>query len=195
MDYSAHEERFEKMRTILLAAAAFFAFALLIVLFFFIGPKPSKIKSKFREIETLQQKLISSQITAGELKNVQTLIQKNIALSAQDTLAKGASLPFLSDLTRVMDLLRINLVSLEPMAAFEEDGAVLTPYRMEIVCNYNQLAQLVNKMEKSPRFISVKAMKVDNYFSEYFSEEKSTIDQTTVSLEIQTLTLVKEKGL
>jgi Tfp pilus assembly protein PilO len=195
MDYSALEERYDKLRNILLGAAAFFAFALLIFLFFFIGPKPAKIKKQFSEIKTLQEKLISSQITARDLKNVQTLIQKNIALSAQDTLAKGASLPFLTDLTRVMDLLRINLVSLEPMAAFEEDGAVLTPYRMEIVCNYNQLAQLVNKMEKSPRFISVKALKVDNYFSEYFSEEKVSVDQTTVTLEIQTLTLVKERGM
>jgi len=187
-------EKYEKAARITLAVAGGLALIFFVVLFFFIGPMPGKIKRYHKEIETLQEKLISSQITARQMEHVRDLIQKNLAFSSQDTLAQGASLSFLKDLAKVMDKLKINLVSLEPLATVDQGTYIETPYRMEIVCNYHQLCQLVNKMEKSPRFISVKALKVENYFDDYFTEEKSTVDQCNVSMELHTLTLIKGKN-
>jgi hypothetical protein len=46
-------------------------------------------------------------------------------------------------------------------------------------------------MEKSPRLISIRGLKVENYFDEYFREDKTAPDQCTVNLELTTLTLIK----
>lgn len=191
MDYNALIERYARAGRAVLAAAGGLALLFLIVVFLLAGPRPGRIKAHYKEIQRLQEKLISSQITAREMNHVQNLIQKNLAFSAQDTLAQGASLSFLKDLARVLDKLKINLVSLEPLTPLDQGGSIETPYRMEIVCNYHQLCQLVNKMEKSPRFISVKALRVENYFDEYFAEDRGSADQCNVSLEVHTLTLLK----
>jgi Tfp pilus assembly protein PilO len=194
MDHAALTEKYAKATQITLAAAGGLALILLVELVFLVGPKPGKIRAYHREMQKLQEQLISSQITANKMEHVRDLIQKNLALSAQDTLAQGASLSFLKDLAKVLDRLKINMVSLEPLSPVNQSGYIEIPYRMEIVCNYHQLCQLINKMEKSPRFISVKALKVENYFDEYFTEEKPTLDQCNVSLEVHTLTLLKGKS-
>jgi Tfp pilus assembly protein PilO len=194
MDHAAIAEKYMKAARITLATAGGLALVFVVTVAFFIGPMPGKIRAYHKEIEKLQEKLISSQITARQMEHVSDLIQKNLAFSTQDTLAQGASLSFLKDLTKVLDKLKINLVSLEPLSPVDQGGYIETPYRLEIVCNYNQLCQLVNKMEKSPRFISVKALKVENYFDDYFAQDKPTMDQCNASMEVHTLTLIKGKN-
>jgi Tfp pilus assembly protein PilO len=183
--------KYEKALYVTLGIAATLALALLVMFSFVIGPKPERIKKHHIEIIKLQEKLISTQITANQLNHVQTLIKKNLAYSAMDTLAQGASLSFLKDLANVLDKLKINLISLEPVNTILRGEYIETPYRMELICNYHQLCQLVNKMEKSPRLISVKKLKVENYFDDYFSKTKYSMDQCNVSMEATTLTLIK----
>jgi Tfp pilus assembly protein PilO len=184
-------EKYARAQAVALGASAVLLLALLLTLFLLVAPKPGKIRRLHKDILTLQEKLISAQITTQQMDNVHTLIEKNLALSAQDTLARGASLSFLKDLTAVFDMLKINLVSLEPAKTLSKNGHIETPYRMEIICNYHQLCQLINKMEKSPRLISIRGLKVENYFDEYFREDKTAPDQCTAGLELTTLTLIK----
>jgi Tfp pilus assembly protein PilO len=154
--------------------------------------KPVKLKRLHAEISASQERLISAQITSQRLRHVQDLISNNLALSARDTLAQGASLTFLKDLAAVLDKLQITLLSLEPEKTASREDCIETPYRMEILCNYSQFAQLVNKMEKSPRLISLKAFEIKNDVSDYFGERKEGLDQCQISLRITTLTLLKK---
>ena len=191
MDAMDRIESTRKAMRAILAVAGGLMLLFLVVIFLLAGPRPGRIRAQYKEIQRLQENLISAEITSRRMNHVQSLIRKNLALSATDTLAQGASLSFLNDLAKVLDRLKINLVSLEPLMPVDLGGSVETPYRMEIVCNYHQLCQLVNKMEKSPRFISIRDLKVENYFDDYFAEDRNSADQCNVSLEVHTLTLLK----
>lgn len=166
--------------------------ALVLTLTFGLSGRPAAIRRLHGDIGRLQEKLISAQITSQRLVHVQRLVGSNLALSARDTLAQGASLSFLKDLTAVLDKLKITLVSLEPEKVSTKAKHLETPYKMELLCNYNQFVQLVNKMEKSPRLISIKSFDVKNDVNNYFSDHKEALDQCPITLSITTLTLVKK---
>jgi len=174
-----------------LGAAGFIAFVLLLFLFLSLGRRPQQIRAQAAINAQFQEKLISAQITSQELHHVQDLIDRNLAYSARDSLAMGASLSFLKDLTQVMDKLRINLISLDPKKVIRKKRFVETPYEMEILCNYHQLTQLINKMEQSPRLISIEAIEVENFLNHYFSDRRDAPDHCKVTLTLSTLTLVK----
>lgn len=174
--------------------AAGFLLALFLVHSFGLSAKPGAIRRLHRQIGEQQENLIRAQITSQQLRYVQELIDKNLAYSAHDSLAEGASLSFLKDLTGVLDLLRINLLSLEPQSVIKKPDYVETPYRLEMVCNFRQLCELVNKMEKSPRLISISEIELKNSWEDYFSDKRIIQDQCQVSLLVTTLTLIKRKS-
>lgn len=144
------------------------------------------------EIETLQKRLISAEITNSELDQVKKLIDGNIAHSEADSLAQGASLDFLRDLTNALDFYGIKLITLEPMSQRYSGDFVETPYKMVIECTYKQLCELENKMEKSTRLISLTEFTLENYLEEYFNGNKKDRNKAKVSLELTTLTLVRD---
>lgn len=158
-----------------------------------IGKKQREIKYLHGEITTLQKRLISAQITTSELDQVKKLIEENVANSEADTLAQGASLEFLKDLTEVLDALGIKLITLEPMNPRYEGDFIETPYKMVIESTYKQFCELENKMEKSSRLISLTEFTLENYLEEYFNGDKKSRDKAKISLELTTLTLVREK--
>jgi Tfp pilus assembly protein PilO len=167
--------------------------ALLIQHFVMARPRPAQIKRLHREIEGLQERLISAEITSRNLDRVQVLIQKNLAYSASDTLAQGASLNFLMDLHRVLDNLRITVVALEPRPVRKTGRFIETPYDLEILCDYRQFAELSDKMEKSPRLISIAAFELDNSLDKYFSDgSRPASGQCRIRMQISTLTLVRK---
>jgi Tfp pilus assembly protein PilO len=155
--------------------------------------QPSRIKALHREIGTLQEQLISAQITTRQLKSVQRLIEKNLAFSRTDTLAQGASLQFLIDLNRVFDNLGIQVLALQPKPVRDLGRFVETPYDVEITCDYGQLAQLISKMEKSPRLITVSSFSVDNSVEDFFNRDRSApVGACPIRLQITTLTLLRK---
>lgn len=169
---------------VLVLALQFFAFA---------APKPVRIKLLHRDIKALQERLISAQITSRNLEQVQNLIRKNLAFSASDTMAQGASLNFLMDLHRVLDNQRITVVTLEPRPVRKKGRFIETPYNLEILCDYSQFSHLADKMEKSPRLISITEFEMDNSLEAYFTEDSpSRAGQCRVKMQITTLTLVRK---
>ena len=62
----------------------------------------------------LNENLISAQILASQLDRVFTLFQENLALSKVDSLADDANLPFLNNLTDILDELDITLMGIKP---------------------------------------------------------------------------------
>ncbi len=75
---------------------------------------PRELESLNRKIEAKNEKLISAQILASELNLVAKLIDRNLAISAKDSLAQDASLPFLDYMTTLLEDHDIKLVTLEP---------------------------------------------------------------------------------
>ncbi|MEO6097612.1 MAG: hypothetical protein ABIW76_18930, partial [Fibrobacteria bacterium] len=119
-----------------LGAAVLMAVLVGVQIFVLAAPKPLKIKQLHTEIKGLEERLISAQITSRNLDQVQKLIHRNLAISDQDDLAQGASLNFLMDLHKVLDNLRITVVSLEPRQVETRGRFVETPYDLEILCDF-----------------------------------------------------------
>ncbi len=173
-----------------LAGAAVFLLALV----FLVGDKPQRIKSRHRDIQELQERLISAQITSRGLSEVRGLIERNLAYSARDTLAQGASMAFLFDLHRVLDNLGVAVLGIEPQKPQTKGRFIETPYVLEVECTFRQWADLVDKMEKSPRFITLSAIELSNGLDDYFGERGSdhVPGSFRVKMTLSTLTLVKE---
>lgn len=176
-----------------LGAALALAATLAVLIYAVAGPRPTRIKLLHREIQTLQERLISAQITSREMVQVQSLIQKNLAYSARDTLALGGSLNFLMDLHRVLDNLRITVVALEPRPIRKVGRFIETPYDLEILGDYRQFAALAEKMEKSPRLISISGFEMDNSLENHFAAgAPAGAGRCRIRMQITTLTLVRK---
>jgi Tfp pilus assembly protein PilO len=159
-------------------------------------PQPMRIKLLHKEIKSLQERLISAQITSQNLDEVQKLIHRNLAMSSSDDMAQGASMNFLLDLHRVLDNLQITVVHLQPKAIKPKGDFIETPYDLEIVCDFRRFCQLAAKMEKSPRLISITHFEIDNSIEDYLTTQAATSGwrsegQCRVRMQISTLTLVR----
>lgn len=174
-----------------LAAALFLAALVAVEIFVLARPRPAEIKRLHGQIRELQERLISAQITSRNLDQVQSLIQKNLAYSASDTLAQGGSLNFLMDLHRVLDNLRITVVALEPKPVRKAGQFIETPYDLEILCDFRQFAALAEKMEKSPRLISIAGFEIDNALESHFADGSGSA-RCLIRMQITTLTLVRK---
>lgn len=179
------------MTYVALGVAAVAAIATMVLL---VSAKSARgdVSSLHRRIERLQERLISAQITTSRLDQVQNLIDENLAYSAGDSLTRGASMPFLKALTLVLDELGITLTSLQPLAPDNTGRFVETPYRVEMRCSYRQLCNLVNKMEKSPRLISITSFTLTNDLEDYFNDLRTSAERCAVVMELTTLTLVRD---
>lgn len=176
-----------------LGVALALALVLAIEIFAIAGPRPVRIKLLHRQIKELQERLISAQITSRNLDHVQGLIRKNLAFSSHDTLAQGGSLNFLMDLHRVLDNLRITVLALQPRPVRQAGRFIETPYDLEIVCDYKQFADLAEKMEKSPRLISIASFQMENSLESFFAEgSPGASGRCRIHLQITTLTLVRK---
>jgi Tfp pilus assembly protein PilO len=177
-----------------IGAAALMAVLVGVQIFILAAPKPAKIKKLHKEIKTLEERLISAQITSQNLDQVQKLIHRNLAISDQDDLAQGASLNFLMDLHKVLDNLRITVVSLEPRPVETRGRFIETPYDLEILCDFKRFTELAAKMEKSPRLISITRFEVDNSMEDFVARDETPgrdLGQCRVRMQITTLTWVR----
>ena len=90
--------------------SAIFTFSFWMSLEFSIGSKPFKLKEKeLKQIE-LNEQFISAKILADKLDQVYTLFSRNLALSAKDSMAEEASLPFLKNITDLMNKNNVALI-------------------------------------------------------------------------------------
>lgn len=155
---------------------------------------PVKIAKFNRDIDEKNEKLISAEILAQEMDLVAKLIERNLALSAQDSLAEDASMPFLNSVTNLLRELDIKLISLEPKKRRTQTDHIKTPYALTIECTYEEFGKLVSLLEKSERLITVESFTIDNGFqkasvSSGFRDPKDHV----FVMEISTLTLIKRQ--
>jgi Tfp pilus assembly protein PilO len=156
---------------------------------------PSTIRNLDRTIQLKDEKLISAQIINEELDLVANLIDKNLALSKSDSLADDASLPFMEDITTMIEDIGITLLKLEPGKKSARLDYVRTPYTLTIQSSYDQLGKFVNEMEKSDRLITVEQFEIDNAVRKSSAqvERFNDLSQKVMSIRVSTLTLIKQR--
>ena len=160
-----------------------------------IGEKPFEIRVLEEEQQELNENLISAQILASQLDRVFTLFQENLALSKADSLADDASLPFLNNLTDMLEELDIKLLGIKPKPRIDKITYFKAPYIITLECSYDQFGKFLSEIERSPRLITVDEFEVKNGIERIkanTNEDKLIYQEFVVNL--STITLVKSKS-
>lgn len=157
---------------------------------------PREIDSLNRQIEAKNEKLISAQILASQLDLVATLIDKNLAISKEDSLAQDASLPFLEYMTELINQHDIKLVELQPdKRPHMRHDYVRTSYSFTVDATYKEFGQLINDLEKSERLITVESFEVNNQPGQVETiGQRRRWDSHFFEVTISTLTLIKHSS-
>ncbi|MCB2200730.1 type 4a pilus biogenesis protein PilO [bacterium] len=157
---------------------------------------PREIESLNRRIEAKNEKLISAQILAQELDLVANLIDRNLAISKEDSLAQDASLPFLEYITEKINEHQITLVELEPSKRRQSrHDYVRTSYAVIVDCTYEEFGKFINDLEKSDRMITVENFEVNNQPGQVESrKDRRRWDSHLFEVTISTLTLIKHSS-
>ena len=160
-----------------------------------IGEKPFEIRLLEEEQEELNENLISAQILASQLDRVFTLFQENLALSKADSLADDANLPFLNNLTDILDDLDIKLLGIKPKPRVDKITYFKAPYLITLECTFEQFGMFLSEIERSPRLITVDEFEVKNGIERVKAntEEEKLLEQEFV-VNLSTITLVKSKS-
>jgi len=160
-----------------------------------IGEKPFEIRVLEEQQQELNENLISAQILASQLDRVFTLFQENLALSKSDSLADDASLPFLNNLTDMLDELEIKLLGIKPKPRVDKITYFKAPYLITLECTFDQFGKFLSEVERSPRLITVDEFEVKNGIERIKAntEEEQLMEQEFV-VNLSTITLVKSKS-
>ena len=160
-----------------------------------IGEKPFEIMVLEEEQQELNENLISAQILASQLDRVFTLFQENLALSKSDSLADDANLPFLNNLTDMLDELEIKLLGIKPKPRVDKITYFKAPYLITLECTFDQFGKFLSEVERSPRLISLDEFEVKNGIERIKAntEEDKLMEQEFV-VNLSTITLVKSKS-
>ena len=159
-----------------------------------ITDKPIQIMELEQERQELNENLISAEILASQLDRVFTLFQENLALSKADSLADDANLPFLNNLTDMLQELDIKLLGIKPKQRIDKITYFKAPYIVTLECTFEQFGKFLSEIERSPRLITVDEFEVKNGIERIKAnteEEKLIFQEFVVSL--STITLVKSK--
>ena len=185
----------EKRNIILFMAIVILSSSYWITTIFVISDKPIQISVLEDEQAELNENLISAQILASQLDRVFTLFQENLALSQMDSLAEDASLPFLKNLTDILDDLNIELLNIDPRERVKKIGYFKAPYFLTIKCTFEEFGQFLSEIERSPRLITIDEYEVKNGIERIRSNatENDLIYQE-FTINLSTITLVKTKS-
>ena len=160
-----------------------------------IGEKPFEIRVLEEQQQELNENLISAQILASQLDRVFTLFQENLALSKSDSLADDANLPFLNNLTDMLDELEIKLLGIKPKPRVDKITYFKAPYLITLECTFDQFGKFLSEVERSPRLITLDEFEVKNGIERIKAntEEEKLMEQEFV-VNLSTITLVKSKS-
>ena len=185
----------EKRNIILFGALVLLTLSYWVSASVLIGDKPFEIRVLEEEQQELNENLISAQILASQLDRVFTLFQENLALSKSDSLADDANLPFLNNLTDMLDELEIKLLGIKPKPRVDKITYFKAPYLITLECTFDQFGKFLSEVERSPRLITVDEFEVKNGIERIKAntEEEKLMEQEFV-VNLSTITLVKSKS-
>ena len=185
----------EKRNIILFGALVLLTLSYWVSASVLIGEKPFEIRVLEEQQQELNENLISAQILASQLDRVFTLFQENLALSKSDSLADDASLPFLNNLTDMLDELEIKLLGIKPKPRVDKITYFKAPYLITLECTFDQFGKFLSEVERSPRLITLDEFEVKNGIERIKAntEEEKLMEQEFV-VNLSTITLVKSKS-
>ena len=185
----------EKRNIILFGALVLLTLSYWVSASVLIGEKPFEIRVLEEEQQELNENLISAQILASQLDRVFTLFQENLALSKSDSLADDANLPFLNNLTDMLDELEIKLLGIKPKPRVDKITYFKAPYLITLECTFDQFGKFLSEVERSPRLITLDEFEVKNGIERIKAntEEEQLMEQEFV-VNLSTITLVKSKS-
>jgi len=185
----------EKRNIILFGALVLLTLSYWVSASVLIGEKPFEIRVLEEEQQELNENLISAQILASQLDRVFTLFQENLALSKSDSLADDANLPFLNNLTDMLDELEIKLLGIKPKPRVDKITYFKAPYLITLECTFDQFGKFLSEVERSPRLITLDEFEVKNGIERIKAntEEEKLMKQEFV-VNLSTITLVKSKS-
>ena len=148
-----------------------------------ISEKPNDLLDLEDELIELNEQLISAQILASRVEEVYTLFEQNLALSKQDSLADDASLPFMKNLMKMVNMHGITLLNIKPKPRVEKPKYIAAPYEVIMRCTY-----------ESPRLVTIDEFNVKNGI-ERIKSNASEMDlrEQIIEIHLSTLTMVKSK--
>ena len=184
----------EKRNILLFCALVFLTITFWVSSSIMIGEKPFDIRMLEDEQAELNENLISAQILASQLDRVFTLFQENLALSQADSLADDANLPFLNNLTNMLEDLDIELLGIKPKPRKNKTTYFEAPYIITLECTFEQFGEFLSEIERSPRLITIDEFEVKNGIQRIKAniQEEDLIDQEFI-VSLSTITLVKSK--
>ena len=185
----------EKRNIILFGALVLLTLSYWVSASVLIGEKPFEIRVLEEEQQELNENLISAQILASQLDRVFTLFQENLALSKSDSLADDANLPFLNNITDMLDELEIKLLGIKPKPRVDKITYFKAPYLITLECTFDQFGKFLSEVERSPRLITLDEFEVKNGIERIKAntEEEKLMEQEFV-VNLSTITLVKSKS-
>jgi len=161
-----------------------------------LGDKGSRILDLEDEQKILNEKLISAQILANKLDRVYTLFQENLALSEIDSLAEDASLPFLNNLTELLDAQGITLLGIKPRLRTKTGDYYSSPYEITINCTFEQLGSFIGEIEKSSRLVIIDEFEIKNGIERVKNfSDPVLLKKQNIELKLSTITLIKTQAI
>ncbi|MBM3324606.1 MAG: hypothetical protein FJY66_02960 [Calditrichaeota bacterium] len=155
---------------------------------------PPRLYQLDKAIRLENEKLIAAQIIERELQQVTRLIEGNLALSLQDSLAEDASMPFMNYITDLLQEMRVRLIRIEPGQRVNMADYIKTPYLLEVETSYANMVNFLNRLEKSDRLVTIESFELSNSVKR--SEEsmkRGVMDERPLTITISTLTLLKHR--
>ena len=105
------------------------------------------------------------------------------------------SLPFLNNLTDMLEELDIKLLGIKPKPRIDKITYFKAPYIVTLECTYDQFGKFLTEIERSPRLITIDEFEVKNGIERIKAntdEERLLYQEFVVNL--STITLVKSKS-
>jgi len=147
------------------------------------------------EQKKVNERFISADLLNKNLNKVSDLFNNNLALNATDSKNKEASLEFLDNLTDIFNKLGVQILNIRPKKKEKRGGNTYIPYQLELICTFEEFANLVNDLEKNDRLIVIDEFHFFNNLEKLSrKQEAESIMNHKVELIISTVTLNKARG-
>ena len=158
--------------------------------------KLEKLSDLKAEQKKVNERFISADLLSKNLNRVLDLFNKNLALTIGDSKNDEASMPFLDNLTDLFVSLGIEVLDIKPVSK-EKRGSKNTyiPYKLELMCTFQEFANLVNDLERNERLIVIDEFQFFNNIEKLSrKQDPESIMNHKVELIISTVTLNKTRG-
>ena len=145
------------------------------------------------EQKIANEKFITAQILSQSLNQVYAMFENNLATTKNDARNEDASLPFLEQLTDILEDLEIKTLKLKPKPKEKMNDFTAIPYEIQLLCSFEKFGKFILELERNDRLITIDNFVVNNGTERISNSTKpeDLIDQV-VELTISTITLNKK---